>query len=120
MPAPRKPQDHKPKAAKALATENGLVPFTFEHDGKTWTLPTPDPDAAKLIGGQLVRDALMSPDDEGAQLRLGIASIEAAVNDPDTLKALYAKPWGELVDIIKDWLSAAGADPGKSEPSSSS
>ena len=114
----RPPQDRLPKA-KALATQAGLTPFQFEHEGTVYELPRLDPDQAHQASGKLVRDALMNPEDTAAQLRLTIATLEAAVTSPATLEALYAKPWEQVGEIVNAWLSAQGADPGKSVPSSS-
>lgn len=114
--APRQPQDHLPKA-RQLANQAGLTPFQFEHEGTVYELPRLDPDEAHKATGKLVRDAVMNPESEAAQLRLTIATLELAVTDPATLEALYAKPWSEVGAIVNAWLEAQGADPGKSDSS---
>lgn len=112
------PQDHLPKKTRTLADGAGLTPFQFEHDGTIYELPVADGEAAGQLAGQMVRDAVMNPDDEAAQLRLAIATVEASVNNPTTLKALYSKPWGEVGAILSRWMQASGADAGKSAASS--
>lgn len=96
MPAaPRKPQDHKPKAGG---------PFTFDHDGKTYEIAPPS-DALTKIPGRALRDGLIGG--EEGQMRFGFLLLEAVGLPQDTLDALYDKPAPEMLQIVESWLTSA-------------
>lgn len=128
MSAPKQPQDRKPKAAKktapkrpaakAIAAEaGGSEPFTFDHDGTTYELPSPD-EAAGRIPGRFIRDAVMNGDD-ASDLRLAFATLEAAGADDAALDALYEKPHPDMLDILSRWMQGSvGATQGESSSSS--
>ena len=93
-PTTRKtPQDHKAK----------VTGFTFDADGKTYTLPHPSVALANLPGRAL-RDAMLG--DEGEQLKFGMRCIEAVDADPTALDALYSLPAPDMVDVIGRWMSS--------------
>lgn len=98
MSAPKKPQDRKPKATKEPQG------FTFEHDGKTYTLP--DASAyAIAVPGWVSADAILEPDNEIAQLRLGLAMLNAIDGHDDAKAALRAMTSGEMFGILGDWMT---------------
>ena len=98
MAAPKKPQDHKPKAD---ASEPSV--FTFEHGDKTHVLP-PVESVASLVGGRVMRDAVMGG--EEGQLRLAFFMLENLDLDPKekTLDALYEKPATEMLEVVQAWM----------------
>ena len=96
-PAPRKPQDHKPKATKPDG-------FTFEADGATYTLPHPSAALAK-IPGKAFRDAMLGG--EIGELKFALVCVEAVDADPATLEALYSKPTDEMLTILGKWMGSA-------------
>lgn len=94
-PAPKKPQDRKPKAAAG---------FTFEHDGETYSLPAPSA-ALATIPGKAFRDALMGG--EEGQLRFAFTCLESVDADPAALEALYAKPTPQMLPLVMQWFQSA-------------
>lgn len=95
---PTTPQDRKPKAD---------APFTFEVDGKKHTLPDVSEEAAASIPGGITYDAVMSPDDSMAQLRLGFATLEATSPKPESLAALKSLPTPKMLEVIGEWLGGS-------------
>ena len=93
MAGKKQPQDHlsKPK------------PFGFNHDGKRYTLP-PASKALGKVPGRALRDAVV--DGGEAEVRLGFLCLEAVGAKPEALDALYAKPVGEMSDIVGRWMNA--------------
>lgn len=107
----------KAKPADPIASNlPGEVPTEFEDaNGKTWTLPPLDPEAGNKVAGQIARDAIMQPDNEIVQVRLALATVEAALGDDSPeLKALYSLNTGDMMTVVQRWLGDAGADAGKS------
>ena len=94
-PRPRKPQDRKPKAD---------APFSFTAGGKKHTLPRPTEDQAASIPFGITRAAVMSPDDEMAQMRLGFAMLDVVDAKPEALAALDSLPTSEAVEIFGEWM----------------
>ena len=115
-PAPRKPQDHKPKATKpdgftfdATTVEDVIDKETGLKTGtkvvtKTHTLPHPSAALAK-IPGKAFRDAML--DGEIGELKFALVCVEAVDAAPATLDALYAKPTDEMLTILGKWMSSA-------------
>ena len=93
--ARRTPQDRKPKATEE-PTE-----FTFEHDGKTFTLP-PAQTIAHLISGRMMRDAVM--EGEEGQLKLSFTMLEKLEGAEDAINALYEKPGHEMLVTVEAWM----------------
>jgi hypothetical protein len=93
--------------------------FTFEHDGKTYSLPS---GATKIdeIPGRLVRDAYM--DGDAGEMVLGFTLLEKVDADPAAIAALYDKPAPEMLAIFRDWMrfrpSPEDATAGESSASS--
>lgn len=92
MPA-KTPADHKAKDA----------PFTFTVKGKSYTLPNPHEHADQVPGG-ITMDAIMRPDDEMTQLRLGFAMLEAAKPDAKAIEALRSLPTSEMLEVFGRWM----------------
>lgn len=90
----KQPEDHKPKPKK----------FTFTgDDGKKHTLPFAS-EGAENIPGKLTRDAIMDPDDDAAQLRLGFAMLEACGAPQEAIDAVYAKPTTGMLEVLGAWM----------------
>lgn len=75
--------------------------FTFEHDDKTYELPSALTKYDQ-VPGELVRDAYM--DGDSGEMRLGFTLLEMLDLESGTLEALYAKPAPEMLDIFRDWM----------------
>lgn len=103
MPAPRKPQDRKPKADAA---------FKFTHKVgttvKTFTLPSARV-GAKKVKGQILRDAAMDGTPM-AQMRLGIAMLEACGATQEAIDALYDKDAGDMSTLLEAWMNRADGE----------
>lgn len=95
MTAPKKPQDRKPKASAG---------FTFDHDGKTYTLPAPSAALAK-IPGRAFRDAMIGGAE--GELKFALRCVEAVGADDATLDALYSKPTDEMLTTLGKWMQSA-------------
>ena len=95
---PATPQDHKrPKA------ETASEPFSFEHNGESFTLPP----ASSIKAGMLRRFRKL--DD------LDVAfSILEEIADDEALAALDDMGIAEFNEVVSDWQSHIGVDPGKS------
>ena len=107
----KKPADRKPKQViadlKADATEP--EPFTFEHDGQTYTLPPASEAMLELDGGDLM-DALESDDGE---VKLGIQLLRLSKVEPDALKALRSKKIVEFATLVGQWLRSTQGNLGE-------
>jgi hypothetical protein len=116
MPA-KQPQDHRPKKKAAPAEEE---PYTFEWEGTTYTLPSPE-GAIDKISGRMLRDAYMDGDE--GQMRLGFTMLEKSDVDPAALDALYDMPAPAMLDHVGTWMetrsSGRGATMGESSRSPS-
>jgi len=96
MPPTRKtPQDHKAKASDG---------FTFDHDGKTYTLPAPSQALANL-DGRALRDAVLGG--QMGEIALGFRCLEAVGADQAAIDAVYAKPVTETAALIASWMQSA-------------
>lgn len=94
MTEAKKPEDHKPKAKK----------FSFTNEnGKRFTLPLASAGAEK-IPGRVTRDAVMNPDDEAAQLRLGFAMLEESGASQEAVDAVYEKSTPAMLDLLGAWM----------------
>lgn len=96
MAAPRKPQDRKPKAAEEPTV------FTFEHDGKEFSLP-PVQTVADRVSGKIMRDAVMGG--EEGQLRMSFFMLETLEDADEAIEALYAKPASEMLELVEAWMN---------------
>jgi len=92
MPEKKAPADHKPKG------------FTFDHDGRTYTLPAPSQALANL-DGRALRDALLGG--QMGEIQLAFRCLEAVGADQATIDAIYAKPVAETTDVVVRWLRSA-------------
>ena len=96
----KQPTDHKAKA----------TPFVFKDaEGVEHKLP-PASEGAETVPGQLTRDAIMSPDDEMAQLRLGFALLDASGADPAAIAAVYAKNTTAMIELLGKWMEYGDSD----------
>lgn len=95
MPAPKKPQDRKPKAAKDAQTFVGA-------DGKTYRLPAPTT-ALQNMSGRDIRDALLSQD-KTQEAALAFRILERCNPGQDVLDALYDLPLTDTLRIIGRWM----------------
>lgn len=98
-PRPKKPTDRKPKA------DTG---FTFKAGGKTYRLPAVTEEAAASVPFGITRAAVMQPDDEATQMRLGFAMLDAVKPSPASLAALDSLPTNKAVEIFSEWLGESG------------
>lgn len=101
MPAPKKPQDHKPKQATLKSGE------FVGADGVTYTLPAPT-EALKHMSTRDLRDALLG--DESKEFALGFRILERCRPAPEVLDALYELPMDEGMRIIGGWLPSPDAE----------
>lgn len=92
---PRQPQDHKPKASAG---------FTFDHDGRTYSLPAPS-QALGNLDGRALRDAMLGG--QMGELQLAFRCLEAVGAEQEAVDAIYAKPVAETATIILEWLRSA-------------
>ena len=92
------PQDRKPKS-------DGSHKFTVK--GKTYTLPAVTEDAASAIPGDVTYNAVMRPEDEFAQMRLALATLEAAKPSPAALAALKSLPTSEMLEVVGKWMGGS-------------
>jgi len=88
------PQDRKP-------SDGG---YRFMVAGKSHTLPPISEDAANKIPGEITYAAIMSPDDDMAQMRLAFATLEAAKPKPAALAALKSLPTKEMLEVVGAWM----------------
>ena len=88
------PQDHK--------SPSDL--FTFTVKGKSFTLPSAEDSAGKVDGG-ISMDAILDPDDDMAQLRLGLAMLKASGADADAMTALRSLPTEEMLQTVGGWMN---------------
>lgn len=98
-PRPRPAVSDKPEAPGAF--------YEFEVEGKTYALPHPSLGAPK-VSTQIIRDAVMTPDDMMAQTRLGFAMLEACTADDAAVAALYSLDMAGSQAVITDWMARAG------------
>lgn len=93
--------------------------FTFEHDDKTYELPSAVTKYDQ-VPGRLIRDAYMDGDD--GEMRLGFTLLEMLDADEAAIEALYDKPAPEMLAIFRDWLTfrPSGEDVSLGESSASS
>jgi hypothetical protein len=75
--------------------------FTFEHDGKTYTLPSGE-DVAAQVPGRFLRDALMEGD--AGELRLQFAMLDR-LDASEAVEALYDMPTPDMLEVIRAWMS---------------
>lgn len=104
MPA-KKPADHLTKKPTG---------FTFEHGGKTFTLP-PATEARAALPGRAVRDAVL---EAGGDLKLVFLALEAVPTEPGVLDALYAMPADDTVRIGLEWFNTSADESGATLPQS--
>lgn len=107
------PQDHKAKAGpftfKAPVTTPAAGTTPARTTIKTFTLPSAR-DATRKVKGRLMRDAAMNRDDGMAQMRLGIATLEASGAPPEAIDALYELDSDAMTDILGAWLNHDDGD----------
>lgn len=87
--------------------------FVFHHKGKQYTLPSAKESVTRIPAGVLI-DAVMDGD-EMAELRLGLATLEASGASKAVIDALREKPFAEFGQILSRWMQSNGAPMGKSE-----
>lgn len=75
--------------------------FEFEHDGKTYRIPSGQT-KARDVPGKLIRDAYMDGDE--GEMRLGFTLLEMVDAEPGAVDALYAMPAPEMLDVFRDWM----------------
>lgn len=97
------PQD-KPKAEAAFTFKAKVPGKDGKPVTKTFTLPPITTEAAGSVPGEITYAAIMSPDDDMAQLRLAFATLEAAKPAPAALAALKSLPHSEMLGVVYDWM----------------
>ena len=114
----RRSNGHQPGKAEVVRRAAGSdKPFTFHHDGKTYRLPSAADAAEQMPAGHLI-DALMGEDPSLAEMRLGIATLQAADVAPDAMAALRSMTLPEFTDVVGRWLRRGGVQAPESERSS--
>ena len=104
---PTQPQDRKPRKG---------APFAFTgKDGKRHTLPLASKGAEK-VEGRLLRNAALG--DDGGDLALQFALLEACGATPAAINALYDLPAAKMVTLLQEWMSHGDGD-GATVPQSS-
>jgi len=88
----RTPQDHKPSG------------FTFDHDGKTYSLPAPSV-ALGNLDGRALRDALLGG--QIGEIQLAFRCLEAVGADDAAIDAIYSMPVASTTDVVVRWLRSA-------------
>lgn len=88
------PQDRKTKDAG----------YQFTVKGKTYTLPKPDESAMSAIPGAITYAAVMSPDDQMAQMRLAFATLDAAKPTQAAKDALLSLGTDEMLEHVGAWM----------------
>jgi len=101
--APKQPQDHQQKTnTKPEPKPDGG--FTFEANGKTYSLPVVGEDAAGKVPFKYTRQLVMNPDDNIAQMAQTFALLDAVGADPEAIAALESLPTEEAVEITGGWV----------------
>lgn len=109
----RTPQQRRDNVQRAAGQGNG---FTFHHKGRQFSLPPASESVSGIPAGVLI-DAVMGGDTM-AELKLGLATLEASGATSASVTALREKPFSEFAEILGKWMKGNGVNPGKSEPSS--
>lgn len=106
-------------AQRARAAIGQPDEFTFRHNGRAYSLPPARDAMAKVKAGVLI-DLAIAGDDQAADMRMGMAILRAAAEDitPEAMTALRDMNIMDFGRTIGRWMRATGADPGKSEASS--
>jgi hypothetical protein len=99
------PQDRKSKDAG----------HAFTVAGKTYRLPPVSEEAASSIPGGVTMDAIMSPEDNTAQLRLALATLEAVKPTPAAMTALRSLGTTEMLTVVGEWMGESGGSSESSE-----
>lgn len=92
------PQDRKAQA-------DGSHKFTVA--GKTYTLPPISEKTAETIPGEITYNAVMEPENNMAQMRLGFATLEAVKPSPAALKALKSLPTSKMLEVFGEWMGGS-------------
>jgi hypothetical protein len=99
------PQDRKAK-------DEG---YSFTVAGKKYRLPPVSEEAASSIPGGVTMDAVLNPDDNTAQLRLALATLEAVKPTPAAMKALRSLGTTEMLTVVGEWMGESGGSSESSE-----
>ncbi|MDB5716452.1 MAG: hypothetical protein JWO15_3849 [Sphingomonadales bacterium] len=97
MPEVKKPQDRK---AKATPAPTG---FTFEEDGKTYSLPSAK-DHAGDVPGRVTKAAIQHPDDQQVQLALILAMLDAADIPDDVREVVEDMSTARMFEVLGEWM----------------
>jgi hypothetical protein len=111
-------QSGKAEVVRHAARGNADKPFVFQYQGRAYTLPDAGGAAEHMPAAHLI-DALMGEDTELGEMRLGIATLQAADVDPDAMAALRAMPLPQFADVVGRWLRRSGVSAPESARSSS-
>lgn len=103
---PKEPQDRKPKKADG---------FSFTANGRTYKLPNLTEKAADSIPAGLTMDAVMEPEDETVQLRLALATLQAAGPSDAAMKALRSLGTTTMLEVVGAWMGELGGSSPSSE-----
>ena len=83
------------------------MPFTFEHEGTTYTLP-PVAESSRKAPGWAVQDALMHPENFPAQIRLGLFALEASDASDEAKGALREMAGDKMLEVVEAWMGESG------------
>lgn len=99
-------------------TEN----YTFSAKGRRYALPPLTEEQAMGIPGKFTRDAIMNPDNDEVQIRLGFVNLEASSASEAAKKAFEELSTGEMLKVLGEWLGGSSGSSDSSqdteEPSS--
>lgn len=98
----KKPDDHKAKN-DAFAFTATTLNKKGEPVEKTFTLP-PFTDGVEQVPAWISQDAILSPEDETAQVRLAMAVLAASEVDGDARAALRTMTTGRMLEVLGEWM----------------
>lgn len=102
----KQPQDRKAKA------QDG---FAFTVAGRQFKLPLISERAAAKVPGGITMDAVLEPDDDTIQMRLGLAMLQAVEPTPAAMKALRSLDTEKMLTVISEWMGKSGGSSDSSE-----
>lgn len=111
---PTTPEDHKPKADAPYSFEAVVKDKDGKPKAKRFILPRIGEDAASNLPGEITYNAVMNPDDDMAQMRLALATLEAAKPTAAALAALKSLSTDRMLEVVGEWM---GESSGSSDSS---
>lgn len=81
--------------------------FTFTVKGKKYHLPAITEAVAMSVPAGVAEDAIVEPDNDMAQARLGLCTLRAAKPDPEAYAALRAMTTQDMLEVVGAWMGGA-------------